>query len=165
TREGQLTTGRTGSGLMHLVLEGMSDAMAVAGVVKHVELAEEDALRAHMYRLLARFLARPPGEREVAVAAEMNGDDSDLGVAIGAFAHIAGRTPAEAVAREYHDLFIGVGRGELLPYASYYLTGFLHEKPLSRLREDMARLGIERQDSVKEPEDHIAALFEIMAGL
>jgi TorA maturation chaperone TorD len=143
----------------------MTNAMAASGVVKQVELAEEDALRAHMYRLLARVMTRPPGERELTVAADMGGDDSDLGVAIGAFARIAGKSPAETVAREYHDLFVGVGRGELLPYASYYLTGFLHEKPLARLREDMARLGIERQETVKEPEDHIAALFEMMAGL
>ena len=52
------------------------------------------------------------------------------------------------------DLFIGVGRGELLPYASYYLTGFLHERPLARLREDLAALGIERAEGVAEPEDH-----------
>jgi TorA maturation chaperone TorD len=146
-------------------VEGTSSTMAASEVVKQVELAEEDALRAHMYRLLARFLARPPGERELTLAADMGGDGSDLGMAIGAFARIAGKSPAETVAREYHDLFVGVGRGELLPYASYYLTGFLHEKPLARLRDDMARLGIARQETVKEPEDHIAALFEMMAGL
>jgi len=69
------------------------------------------------------------------------------------------------VAREYHDLFIGLGRGELLPYASYYLTGFLHEKPLADLRSALAKLGVERAAAVKEPEDHIAALCEVMAGL
>ncbi|MBV8089725.1 MAG: molecular chaperone TorD family protein, partial [Alphaproteobacteria bacterium] len=69
------------------------------------------------------------------------------------------------VAREYFDLFIGVGRGELLPYGSYYLTGFLHERPLARLRADLVRLGIERVDGRGEPEDHAAILCEIMAGL
>ena len=63
------------------------------------------------------------------------------------------------------DLFVGLGRGELLPYASYYLTGFLHERPLSRLREDLAALGIERVENNFEPEDHAATLCEIMAGL
>ena len=56
-------------------------------------------------------------------------------------------------------------RGELLPYASYYLTGFLHERPLARVREDLERLGIERAGSSREPEDHIAILLEVMAGL
>ena len=56
------------------------------------------------------------------------------------------------------------GRGELLPYASYYLTGFLHERPLARLREDLKRLGIEQAQGQSEPEDHAAILCEIMAG-
>ena len=53
----------------------------------------------------------------------------------------------------------------MLPYGSYYLTGFLHERPLARLRDDLARLGIERAEGVVEPEDHAAILCEIMAGL
>ena len=72
---------------------------------------------------------------------------------------------AAAIEREFFDLFIGVGRGELLPYASYYLTGFLHERPLARLREDLTRIGIARAEGVAEPEDHAAILCEIMAGL
>jgi TorA maturation chaperone TorD len=67
--------------------------------------------------------------------------------------------------REFFDLFIGLGRGEFLPYASFYLTGFLHERPLARLRADLARLGIERGENRSEPEDHIALLCEVMAGL
>jgi TorA maturation chaperone TorD len=69
------------------------------------------------------------------------------------------------VSREFFDLFIGLGQGELLPYASYYLTGFLQERPLARVREDLARLGIERADSHREPEDHAAILCEAIAGL
>ena len=61
-------------------------------------------------------------------------------------------------------LFVGLARGELLPYASYYLTGFLNERPLSRLRDDLAALGIERVESNFEPEDHAATLCEVMAG-
>ena len=73
-------------------------------------------------------------------------------------------TPAD-LEREYNALFIGLGRGELLPYGSFYLTGFLHEKPLALLREHMKMLGIARNEDVKEPEDHIATLCEMMAGL
>ena len=60
---------------------------------------------------------------------------------------------------------MGVGRGELVPYASYYLTGFLHERPLANVREDLGRLGLERSESLFEPEDHVAILCEVMAGL
>ena len=80
------------------------------------------------------------------------------------------KPPAEAnsrkaIEREFFDLFIGIGRGELMPYGSYYLTGFLHERPLARLREDLGTLGIERIEGNAEPEDHAATLCEIMAGL
>ena len=55
---------------------------------------------------------------------------------------------------------VGVGRGEILPFASYYLTGFLKDKPLAKLRNDMKEIGIELAENVKEPEDHIwAQLF------
>lgn len=136
-----------------------------SGSIHSLQTTEEDTLRAHMYRFVGHLLAKPPGQDELDSAAGMSGDESDLGKVVAAFAHIAGKTTAEQVAQEYQDLFIGVGRGELLPYGSYYLTGFLHEKPLARLRNDMAALNIERRETVKEPEDHIAALFEMMAGL
>ena len=74
-------------------------------------------------------------------------------------------TSVSKVEREFFDLFIGIGRGELLPYGSYYLTGFLNERPLARLREDLRALGIERAQGQPEPEDHAAILCEIMAGL
>src|SRR5262249_26159414 len=92
-------------------------------------------------------------------------DASPLGLAHVALADAAQRTNAERLEREYFDLFIGLGRGELLPYGSYYLTGFLHERPLARLRADLGKLGIERAAGLAEPEDHAAILCEIMAGL
>jgi TorA maturation chaperone TorD len=133
-----------------------------------IALATEDELRAQLYHFLARFLAAPPSRDELDAAAAMVGNDSgetDLGKAFKTFSRLAERTDPERVGQEYHDLFIGVGRGELLPYGSYYLTGFLHEKPLAKLRNDMARFGIERDPAHKEPEDHIAALMDMMAGL
>lgn len=130
-----------------------------------VTLTPEDELRAQLYHFLARFLASPPDNTGLESAAKMDGDDTELGKAFGVFANLASRTDVNKVGQEYQDLFIGVGRGELLPYGSYYLTGFLHEKPLAKLRDDMGRLGIEREPGVKEPEDHIAALMDMMAGL
>lgn len=128
-------------------------------------LAQEDALRAQMYRFLARLLAAPPDQALLKNISEMSGDETDLGKSIESFAKLAAKTDATRVDQEYQDLFFGVARGEVLPYGSYYLTGFLHEKPLAKLRNDMARLGIQRSEDVKEPEDHIAALMDMMAGL
>ena len=97
--------------------------------------------------------------------AGLSGDDTDLGQAITALARVAKVTKPAAAEREFNALFIGLGRGELLPYASYYLTGFLNEKPLAQLRSDMAARGITRAANVYEPEDNIASLMEMMAGM
>jgi TorA maturation chaperone TorD len=126
---------------------------------------EFGAARAQEYALLAALLARPPDEALLKRLAEIQGEDNPLGAAHKALALAASRTTAEEVEREYFDLFIGVGRGELLPYASYYLTGFLNERPLALLRDDLIRLGIESVEGLTEPEDHAAILCEIMAGL
>lgn len=128
-------------------------------------IPEEDVLRANIYVFLARALARAPDASFLTEAAAVRGDDSDLGKGFVALAQLAARLDPAEIDREYHDLFIGVGRGELLPYASYYLTGFLNEKPLAKLRRTMAEFGVERSPDVVEPEDHIAAVFDVMAGL
>jgi TorA maturation chaperone TorD len=129
------------------------------------EILPEERLRAQQYQLLARFLAASPEAGLLELAAGFEGDDTEFGRALGNLAGRAAAVTPDAASHEYHDLFIGIGRGELIPYASYYLTGFLNEKPLAKLRSDMARLGIARADDVREPEDHIAALCEMMAGL
>jgi TorA maturation chaperone TorD len=130
------------------------------------DLTEEDRLRAQLYRLLAAMLAKIPGQETLDRVAGLSGDDStELGRGLAALSEAAKSVDAAAVDDEFHELFIGVGRGELMPYGSYYLTGFVYEKPLARLRGDMARLGIARSEDVKEPEDHIASLCEMMAGL
>lgn len=129
------------------------------------DIDEVDAARAQEYALIAALLTRAPDARLLANLSELRGDPTPLGVAHVALAEAAGNTTAERVEREYFNLFIGVGRGELLAYGSYYLTGFLHDRPLARLREDLARIGIARAEGVHEPEDHAGILFEIMAGL
>lgn len=126
---------------------------------------ETDAARAREYALLAALLMRAPDAELLRQLSRLSGDASPLGMAHLALAEAAGRSTAEKVSREYFDLFIGIGRGELLPYGSYYLAGFLHERPLARLRGDLAWLGIERTDHNPEPEDHAATLCEVMAGL
>jgi TorA maturation chaperone TorD len=126
---------------------------------------EVDGARAQEYALLAILLARAPDAEFLARLAKLGGDPTPLGVAHAALGECAARISAERVGREYFDLFIGLGRGELLPYGSYYLTGFLHERPLARLRRDMKRLGIELAEGQPEPEDHAAILCEVMASL
>ena len=126
---------------------------------------EVDVARGAEYALLATLLARAPDQALLDRIASLHGDVSPLGLAHIALAKAARQSSAEQVEREFFDLFIGLGRGELLPYGSYYLTGFLHERPLARLRESLSRLGIERAAGQAEPEDHVAILCEIMAGL
>jgi TorA maturation chaperone TorD len=137
-----------------------SEPVASGGGVDEVEAA-----RAQEYGLLSLLLARAPDAALLARLSQLRADASPLGLAHGALAEAASRATVEAVEREYFDLFIGLGRGELLPYGSYYLSGFLHERPLARLRADLLRLGIERAAGQAEPEDHAAILCEIMAGM
>lgn len=133
--------------------------------IDHSGLEPEDVSRAMLYRLVARFLSAPPTEADLKAGSELQGDRSPLGLAVTRFADQCRGTTPEAAADAFHTLFIGLGRGELVPYASYYLTGFLQEKPLARLRGEMARLGIARSADVAEPEDHISSVLEIMAGM
>lgn len=128
-------------------------------------IAEEDRLRADLYNFLGLLLAAPPDPLLLDQAASLSGDGTDLGQSIDTLARVAKVSKAAGVEREFHNLFIGVGRGELLPYASYYLTGFLNEKPLAMLRQDMARMGLTRAPNVFEPEDNMASLLEMMASI
>lgn len=128
-------------------------------------IAAEDRLRADLYNFLGLILSAPPDEMLLAQTASLTGDDSELGQAISTLAKMAKISKPASAEREYNALFIGLGRGELLPYASYYLTGFLNEKPLARLRGDMTARGLQRADNVFEPEDNIASLMEMMGAM
>lgn len=135
------------------------------GMSSKSDMDEIDQLRAAEYGLLSLLLGKAPTADTLSKIAMLKGDASDLGIAHIELATAATEFDERAVAKEFFDLFIGLGRGELLPYASYYLTGFLHERPLARVREDFDVLGIERAGPAREPEDHIAILLEVMAGL
>lgn len=128
-------------------------------------VSEEDRIRAECWRLLGRLLAAPPPDALLAAVGRMLGGQGDFGAAIDALASAARKIDVEAASREYHDLFIGLARGELVPFASYYRTGFLYDKPLAKLRGDMERFGIASADNASDPEDHIASIAEMMAGL
>lgn len=124
-----------------------------------------DNLRAHEYSMLAVLLSRTPDQQVLDAIARLKGDVTPLGLAHIHLAEAAGIANPNELSREFFNLFVGVGRGELVPFGSYYLTGFLQEKPLARLRADLLKLGIERAPERRVPEDHIAILCEIMSGM
>ncbi|MEM9636731.1 MAG: molecular chaperone TorD family protein [Pseudomonadota bacterium] len=137
----------------------------MSAAAQTIEITQEDRLRADLYNFLGVLLARPADQMLLDQTAELTGDDSVMGQAINGLARVAKSTTPKAVEREFTTLFIGLGRGELLPYASYYLTGFLNEKPLAKLRQDMAAHQMTRSETSFEPEDSMAALMEMMGGM
>ena len=129
----------------------------------------EEIARAELYGLLARLWIAPPdpelfGQFRVAVT-EAPQPGGFLEAPWQALVAAMRATTPEAAASEYDALFGGVGKPEVFLYASYYLAGFLHEKPLALLRTDLAELGLARDDSRGETEDHIAGVFEVMRYL
>lgn len=132
--------------------------------------APEDWLRSRTYVLLSALFARTPTPEVLAPLAQLE-IDAEAGPLAGGWQEMAAAAAQceasghEALDIEFHDLFIGIGRGELMPYGSWYQTGFLMGRPLVKLREDLKALGLERETDVHEPEDHISALFDSMAIL
>ena len=136
--------------------------------VAEPEYALEQQYRAAAYSIIAALLRDVPGEetlRQVAAFEQVGVDEDDMLLAMSSLGLASQAVDRDAICEEYHKLFIGIGRGELVPYGSWYLTGYLMEQPLSVLRDDLAELGIERDTQVSEPEDHIAALCEVMSIL
>lgn len=128
-------------------------------------VSPEDQFRANLYSLLGNLLLEVPKQTTLDQLCQLQGVDGEVGSAVNALTQIAKSMDPPSVEREFNVLFIGMGRGEVLPYASYYLTGFLHEKPLADLRNSMRSHGIQRKDGIPEPEDHLGSLCEMMAGM
>lgn len=146
----------------------MPNQACVKEHVDNKQLEESQHIRASSYALLAALLANSPEQGLLEQLQGINAEKDDEKNIINAWSMLklaAERNQAETIADEYHRLFIGIGRGELVPYASWYLTGFLMEKPLAHLRQRLVGLGFEQQEDVHEPEDHVAALCEVMAQL
>lgn len=136
-------------------------------VVMEGGIADEDLARARLYGLLARLLYAAPNApllASIATAKEIVPIDphAPLAAAWQKLQAASGTLQEGEAAEEYQRLFIGLEQGEVIPYMSWHLTGFLMEEPLVRLREDLARLGLARKQAVGEPEDHMAALCETM---
>ncbi|MGF1754962.1 molecular chaperone TorD family protein [Vibrio makurazakiensis] len=132
-----------------------------------MEIEQEQSLRTDIYLLIASLVRQEPSEELLTWLSELETSSSqDLMSIAWVDLKQAARTHAvEQVTEEYQNLFIGIGRGEVVPFASWHLTGSLMEKPLALIRQDLSTLGFERSETTKEPEDHIAALCEVMAML
>lgn len=128
----------------------------------------EQQYRASAYSILAALLRGVPTQEilnHVAEFSKVEVDEDELLLSMSTLGLAAQSSAVSAVDDEYHELFVGLGRGELVPYGSWYLTGYLMEQPLSILRDDLKALGFERDEDVVEPEDHVAALCEVMVML
>ena len=128
-------------------------------------ISEVDKIRSNMYLFLSGVLQREPSDNLVGEYNNLDGDKTRIGKAFNILSDLSKKVSPSDIRNEYQNLFIGVGRGELLPFGSFYITGFLHDKPLASIRRDLNAMGIKRGDDFKEPEDHIACLCEIMSGM
>jgi len=147
-------------------LWGESNSVENSGDENSVE--ETQAYRAGAYSLLGALLRSSPEQAVLDYVASLSDVDTEideLAVALSSLGLAADNCDVGAIDDEYHALFIGIGRGEVMPYGSWYQTGFLMEKPLGILRDDLVMLGFERSSGTSEPEDHIAALCEVMSLL
>ncbi|MBI3715823.1 MAG: molecular chaperone TorD family protein [Betaproteobacteria bacterium] len=132
-------------------------------------LAVEDRARADFYALLANLFYRAPDERlltAIIVAPEPEGEGS--AALAGAWRDLATASrliPPDAIEEEYQQIFVGVGKPPVMLYGSFYLAGFMMERPLADLRDDLAALGFARASNINEPEDHLAALCDVMRAL
>lgn len=130
---------------------------------------DEEIARAEVYGLLSRLWYAPP-DAELRAALEVAVTEAP---AAGAYLEEpwralvgAARTrDVAALQAEYDALFGGMGKPEVHLYGSWYLSGFLNDKPLAALRTELARLGLAREQAVRETEDHIACVFEVMRYL
>ncbi len=130
---------------------------------------DEETARAEVYGLLAQLYYAPPAAQLLAAlrvaAIEAPAPGAFLEEPWRELVAMAREMTTEAVDSEYQTLFGGVGKPEVYLFGSHYLSGFLNDKPLARLRTDLAGLGLARDESIAETEDHIACLCEVMRYL
>lgn len=144
-------------------------ASGAAEVFPASSALDEEVARAELYGLLSRLWYAPPdaqllGALQVA-ATEAPAAGAFLEESWRQFVGVARATTLEQAHSEYQALFGGIGKPEIHLFASHYLSGFLNDKPLVRLRNDLDQLGLARSEAVFETEDHIACLFEVMRYL
>ncbi|HEX4879188.1 MAG TPA: molecular chaperone TorD family protein [Limnobacter sp.] len=132
-------------------------------------IAGEDWARADFYGLLSHLFSGQVSNEFLARFKQINRSELDvttpLGFEFAELLRVIARFDATQINQEFVDTFVGVGRPDVLPYGSYYIAGYTNEKPLVALRDDLARLGIVRDEKIVETEDHISFLCEVMRYL
>ena len=132
------------------------------------QLSETNQLRADIYQLLAALFRQAPSNELLEFLANIeleSTSENEMSLAWSKVKTAASNSNSEQLEDEYFAVFLGVGCGEILPYGSWFISGSLMDKPLALLRQDLKQLGYERDDNVAEPEDHVAALLEVMGDL
>lgn len=131
--------------------------------------SDEDAARADLWGLLSLLFFAPPSAQVLsqlaATPAASDPNDTPLQQAWRGVQRAAASLTQQQVRDEFEALFGGTGRPAVYVYGSFYLAGALHERPLARLRADLADIGLSRRIDLGESEDHFAVLAEIMRFL
>lgn len=125
----------------------------------------EQSVRFEIYLLIAMLLRQKPTAELMDFLTQLDIENNDTDMAKAWIELKNSANNAVGIDDEFQNLFIGIGRGEVVPFASWHLTGSLMEKPLAQLRQTLLTLGFERAEGVKEPEDHISAICEVMGYL
>jgi TorA maturation chaperone TorD len=129
----------------------------------------EDQVRADFYALLAHLFSRAPDDRvlqSMVITQEPDAEASmELTNSWRALSAASAVVTHDALVEEYEAVFVGVGRPPVILYGSFYLAGFMMEKPLAELRDDLAKMGFARHPDVRESEDHLAAVCDVMRAL
>lgn len=130
---------------------------------------QENLARFQLYQLLAHVFRQSPCQKTLDILSKLKIDPNqiccDMTKKLLDIKKMANKSKVEQIEKEYQLLFIGIGSGDVVPFASWYLSGSLMDKPLIILRQDLRFLGFKREEHIKEPEDHISALLEVMAML
>jgi TorA maturation chaperone TorD len=130
---------------------------------------DEETARSELYGILAGVLYASPAIELIAQIRVAATDTPAAGAFLEEpwrnFVGVTRSMSDQAIKDEYDALFGGVGKPEVYLYGSHYLSGFLNEKPLARLRTELQSLGLERSDAMSDTEDHFAYLCEVMRYL
>ena len=130
---------------------------------------DEETARAEVYGLLAAlYYAAPTAQLHENIKVAVTEAPAPGAVLESSWTALVGAAREQSLAeieREYDALFGGVGKPEVYLFGSHYLSGFLNEKPLAALRTDIAALGLARDETLPETEDHVAYVCEVMRYL
>lgn len=130
---------------------------------------DEETARADLYGLLAQLYYGPPAPELLTALRSAPTEAPSAGGYLESPWQVLVQTAQSMddaqVAEEHEALFGGLGQPAVYLFGSHYLTGFLNERPLVQLREDLAALGLARDETLPETEDHIACVCEVMRYL